>query len=1045
MNLSLKFLKELASRRKLFLKGLDDNKGDINLDIFGDFYPDQAHFIFELLQNAEDADATKATFTLTRDGCYFEHNGTRRFTKDDVKSITGIHSSTKTEVPDQIGKFGIGFKSVFVYTSTPTVYPGDFPFKIIRFICPEPLTPNKTTDTNTRFYLPFNHPKKTPDEAYTEIKHGLNELTETTLLFLNSLESIQWQVDQTNSGEVRCIQHSSNHFEVRKQIDGKNGAKGFHFLKFDRLVEGLNKQRVAIAYELEFLPNVRSFNSKKPLEKQLKIVPSSPGRVAVFFPAKKETSGLRFHLHAPFVPELSRASIKDTPANEPLFQQLAELVADSLHDIHSLGLLSANFLGVLPNANDTIPDRYSEIRSAIVKEMKTQSLTPTHTGSHAPAQHLHQAKASLKNLLSEEDIEFLIDYDDEPPQWAIGATQKNSNVDRFLTQLEIIDWDIEQFVELIREKTGLHSWQEPDDEFSGWLAGKSIDWHQQFYALLYKELGPGKQLYRLKGARIVRLNNGDYSAGDKCFFPGKDIENDETLPRVDANVYSFGKKNKGQKEDARKSLEELGVREVGEAEQVEAILKQRYTKEAEIPDEKTYRKDLKRFSTLVEKEHDKASLFNEYFVFHCKDNKWRQPSEVFLDAPFHNTGLTAYFEVLGEEATCFSLADSYQDCGISVNSLAKFAKAIGVQTRLLVHKQSVFKHPRKLDLISDSYYARITYTKIDEDWYIANLPVILKAPSVAIAKLVWDTIQSVAPRELMARYRPNQQHPLKNTPSTLVLVLQEFSWVPQGGELFLRPPEASRELLPEGFPFDSGWPWLKAIRFGEKVAKKSEDYRQKQAMAKELGFPDKKSLEAGQWFAALPPEQQKKIQDDNERRQQIEMPNHEPPNNPERRAERIREEAIKAPERRTEVRNRSVSIHRDLVKGKAAQYLREQYTNNDGEMICQVCKGRLPFHLDDGTIYFEKIEFLRELKKHHYQNYLALCPNHAAMFQYANGSLELMQKGFVDLTENQLMVVLARKKKSIYFTGKHIADLKKVIESESQQVQYEDDKIDKNL
>ena len=56
--------------------------------------------------------------------------------------------------------------------------------------------------------------------------------------------------------------------------------------------------------------------------------------------------------------------------------------------------------------------------------MNTQPLTPTHAKSHAPARHLLQAKASLKELLSEEDIEFLVDYDDEPPQWAIAARRR---------------------------------------------------------------------------------------------------------------------------------------------------------------------------------------------------------------------------------------------------------------------------------------------------------------------------------------------------------------------------------------------------------------------------------------------------------------------------------------------------------------------------------------------------------------------------------------------------------------------------------------------
>jgi hypothetical protein len=88
----------------------------------------------------------------------------------------------------------------------------------------------------------------------------------------------------------------------------------------------------------------------------------------------------------------------------------------------------------------------------------------------------------------------------------------------------------------------------------------------------------------------------------------------------------------------------------------------------------------------------------------------------------------------------------------------------------------------------------------------------------------------------------------------------------------------------------------------------------------------------------------------------------------------------------------------------------------------------MPFKLDDGTDYFEKVEFLPELKKRHYQNYLALCPNHAAMFKEANSSAESMRAMFACLSGNELEVVLAQQNATIYFTKIHIADLKKVLE-----------------
>ena len=91
-------------------------------------YSDQAHFIYELLQNADDAKATKVKFILEEKKLIFIHNGTRRFSVSnpnsedddsekgflgDVNAITSIANSNKTSA--SIGKFGVGFKAVFQY------------------------------------------------------------------------------------------------------------------------------------------------------------------------------------------------------------------------------------------------------------------------------------------------------------------------------------------------------------------------------------------------------------------------------------------------------------------------------------------------------------------------------------------------------------------------------------------------------------------------------------------------------------------------------------------------------------------------------------------------------------------------------------------------------------------------------------------------------------------------------------------------------------------------------------------------------------------
>ena len=1027
----MSFLQQLAAQRKKFLEGLDANEGDINLDIFEDFYPDQAHFIFELLQNAEDAEATEAIFKLSQEECLFEHNGKKPFTEPNVRAITGIHNSTKSKSPDQIGKFGVGFKSVFVYTLTPIIRSRDFSFKITRLVLPEPVEDDATIGTNTRFDFPFNNPKKTPPNAYTEIKAGLKELAETTLLFLSNLESIRWQINHDISGEVRRIKHSENHVEVMKRLGGKTTSSS-HFLRFSDSVAGLERQCVSVAFALNLLPNVTAFDPQIALAKQFKIIPANPGRVAVFFPAEKETSGLRFHLHAPFVPELSRASIKETPINDPLFKQLAELAAASLHRICALNLLDRDFLGVLPNQQDTLQPRYQTIRLVIVEEMNNKPLTPTHSKSHAPAKYLVQAKASLKDLLSEDDIELLVNYEDEPPQWAIGAAQKSSNVDRFLDDLAIIKWDVEQFVELLEANATEGGLQEPNEGFMAWLAKKPLEWHQQFYVLLFDYLTSAvwhkktQITDKLKPLRIVRLCDNTYSVASKCFFPNEGVEHDEVLPRVDVGVYTSGK-NKVQQETARKFLLEVGVREVGEAELVEAILKKRYADEAENRDENTYRRDLKRFIALVENEPDKAKLFASSYIFKQKDGKWRQASGVFIDQPFSHTNLSAYYGAVDEDAKRTALDEIYQDCGVAVENLVKFAEKVGVATKLKIRQCSCRENP-DVDNLIHSAPGNWNYNGIDRDYTINGLADLLKEPNESLSHLVWVTAsEQKNVNWITAGYRNNASHLERNAPSQLIALLRESSWVPQTDGRFVRPAEASRDLLPEGFPFDPGWPWVKAIKFGEDVTHKVEEQLEKQTVAKEWGFVDNESLERAKRFAKLPQEKQERFLADWESTAATELPEHEARNS-EQRSERVRRQAADAPERTAEQRTRSVSVGQEEIKQEAEQYLLEQYRNSDGETICQACKTTLPFKLDDGSYYFEKVEFLKDLKRRHYQNYLALCPNHSAMFQHANGSRDLMKEMFVEMEGQQLEVVLAQSDATIYFTKTHLADLRAVLE-----------------
>jgi hypothetical protein len=834
------------------------------------------------------------------------------------------------------------------------------------------------------------------------------------------------------------IPHSDNHIEIRRQSGGK-AVSASHFLRFTESVSDLNTQNVAVAYALEFLPNVATFDPKKALAKQLKIVTGALGTVAVYFPAEKETSGLRFHLHAPFVPELSRASIKETTANEPLYAQLGKLAAASLHKIRDLGLLNSEFLGVLPNLQDKISERYQGIRIAIIKEMKNEDLTPTHSKSHAPATFLFRTSAALKELLSAEDLAFLVDHNATSgrpqPQWAASAQQKNSPADRFLDALEIEEWEISHLVEKLEEKTSIQREALSDPYFLAWLGGKSAEWHQQLYFVLGSDLilnAPFlklKEVNRLKYLKFVRLSDGTYSTSGKCYFPTVTVTHDQILPRVSADIYSSGK-SKIQQQGARNFLEQIGVREVGEAEEIQAILKQRYTRDGHQKD----LLDIERFIALLESDPSQARLFAGYYVFFRADDQWGLPQQLFLDAPYQETGLQAFYDSIGNIVKRVALSSRYKERGIDVEKLKRFAEAIGVESELAVVSTDVSNHPQADKLREDTIKRRgsLTKTRVDEDWIIHNLQLALESRSVAISRLIWQTMRKRGARALEAKYSPNRQLETKVAPSSLVLMLRDHAWIPQGDQSFVKPEDASLRLLPTGFPLDAGdESWIRAIDFGVAEQRESVEHKQKESKAKDLGFSDVESLDRARQFAALPPEKQMSILAELQQRHNLDLPENEP-QSLERRAEKLRRMATAAVLRTTETRERSVVVGIADVKTQAEQYLLGQYTNEDGVLICQICQTALPFKLANGTYYFEKVEFLEELKRRHRENYVALCPNHSAMFQYANESDDL-KKAFFSMKGVRLAVRLAQSETTIYFTKTHIADLKTLVEEDERE------------
>ena len=122
--------------------------GRYGKSLLTDLYDDRTHFIYELLQNAEDAlrrrndepQSRTVRFELSEQTLRISHYG-KPFDQRDVEGVCGIALSTAGEDITRIGRFGIGFKSVYGFTVRPEIHSGDEDFGIGSFVWPSAAQP----------------------------------------------------------------------------------------------------------------------------------------------------------------------------------------------------------------------------------------------------------------------------------------------------------------------------------------------------------------------------------------------------------------------------------------------------------------------------------------------------------------------------------------------------------------------------------------------------------------------------------------------------------------------------------------------------------------------------------------------------------------------------------------------------------------------------------------------------------------------------------------------------------------------------------------
>lgn len=405
---------ELHAKRRKQAEVLDDFAMRGIKQSVVDMYNQKAHFIYELLQNADDARASEVTFELYKGKLVFRHNGKERFTvsedKEDalpyghINAITAIgFSGKKNDEGNKIGKFGIGFKAIYQYTSTPEIYDETFCFRIENFITPTQICedyPGRTR-RETVFVFPFDK----PSVAFNDIKDKLESL-DNPILFLRHLKKVSVVIDGEPHGSYskksRYEENIGETIHNLYDVDNHGDKQRIHMFTKPISINGEQKDNyyISVGYFL---------TSEGDLDVTVR------PNIFCFFPTSEKYGEICCIIHAPFELVNSRQQLKETQYNYNLKGMLAKLAADALLILRDFYLRSkktifdGNILQIVPEGRDYYSSRGDYLfRKEYIEILKKNELLLSRERHYStPDGILMASDLSLANLITSEQLKCL--------------------------------------------------------------------------------------------------------------------------------------------------------------------------------------------------------------------------------------------------------------------------------------------------------------------------------------------------------------------------------------------------------------------------------------------------------------------------------------------------------------------------------------------------------------------------------------------------------------------------------------------------------------
>lgn len=671
-------------------------------------YTDRTHFVYELLQNAEDAGASMVKFIQYPDRLEVLHDG-KPFSEENLQGLCDIGKSDKIDKLNQIGEFGVGFKSVFgicekvwlfSHPSKDDLQKGyeQFAVEIYDFTNLK-LIDDQIIDGGytTKFIFPYCVGRtfsgfETVDKLNKVLSGRLQNLGITTLLFMKNLECIDYQI------ELPLLKKSGSYLLDKKAINDhcslvsavgevdheSNKEETDSYLIFSRGVEGIQAGRTI---DIAFALNVGEDGSYD-------FKPSEHPYISVYFPTETE-SKLKFIVQGPYRTTPNRGGVPaDDKDNIALAEQTSKLLRESIIELRDKEKLNYSLLNILPIDKTVFityslfSDTYSLFKGMfqdIVDMMHAERiLLCRDQKTYASADCVKIARgADLAELFTDELLTELINDEIDYywlPAFLTETNEQYKTLYSFLTGQQV-------GIKVIRPEN-------LSDYFNGnrnFLPNRDDEWLIKFYQLC-KSVPAAFSRPRgaLLTAEIIKTSTGEFVApyrksdGSTSYLPNvfllsEGIDDMDDFAFVNENIYQ-------QCKDFFK--ETLNLQKPDQYELFVKDFKKRSEKGQSVADEHRHIADVKKllkYRNNLEYQDDVNSLIRKYLLLRCmKDDEilYVNPCKetVYFAVNSEGMSIEQYFKNI--KVYAYVDVEFYEGNGISIELL----KVLGVKSNIAIHE-----------------------------------------------------------------------------------------------------------------------------------------------------------------------------------------------------------------------------------------------------------------------------------------------------------------------------------------------------------------------